>query len=128
MFRASVAQKPTMAVSEGTKKARNSPVDWNLLGCARIGPIPPARSMAQASNARPAAIRNGAAQASRNLIDSLPRTTMYMFQSQNAKKAIQAPPGTWAQEGNAVISMVWIACPPIQRSEERRVGKECRVR
>ena len=58
----------------------------NRPGAASVGPKPPARVTAQASSARPATIRKGAAQASRNLIDSLPFTTMYMFQSQNTAK------------------------------------------
>src|SRR3989442_1752164 len=32
MFRATVDQKPTMPVSEGTKKTKNSPKVWNLPG------------------------------------------------------------------------------------------------
>jgi hypothetical protein len=56
------------------------------LGAASVSPRPPARPTAQKSSTRPAAIRKGAAQASRNLIDSLPFTTMYMFQSQKTAK------------------------------------------
>jgi len=114
MLSASVAQKPTMAVSEGTKKTKNSRPVWNLLGRARIGPRPPARAIAQPRSASPATIKNGAAQASSRLIELLPRTTIYMFQSQKAKKAIHTAPGTLSQTGNAVRSMVWIAVPPIQ--------------
>src|SRR5688572_20123722 len=112
MFRASVAQNPTMAVSDGTKKAMNSAVDLKRLGRARIGPSPPARDIAQASSASPEASRKGAAHASRNLMDSLPRTTTYMFHSQNTANAIHTPPGTCAQPGQAVVNIVWIAWPP----------------
>lgn len=45
---------------------------------------------------------------------SLPRTTMYMFISQNTPNAIHGPPGTPSQVGQTVRSMVSIACPPIQ--------------
>src|SRR5918996_3324106 len=102
MFKARVAQKPTMAVSEGMKNAMNSPVVWKRLGVDRMGPRPPARDTAQANSARPAASRNGAAHASRCLIDSLPFTTTYMFHSQNTPKAIHTPPGTPVQPGKAV--------------------------
>src|SRR5688572_11431721 len=114
MLRARVAQKPTMAVREGTKKAMNSAVVANLLGRASMGPSPPARMVAQARRARPATMRNGAAHASRSLMESLPFTTMYMFQSQNTPKAIQMAPGRPAHAGQAVLSMVWMAWPPIQ--------------
>jgi hypothetical protein len=36
MFNAHVAQKPTMAVSDGMKKRMNAPVVWNLLGALKI--------------------------------------------------------------------------------------------
>ena len=41
MLSESVAQKPTMAVTLGTKTARNSPVVVNLLGVATMAPRPP---------------------------------------------------------------------------------------
>src|SRR4051812_17045289 len=109
MLRASVAQKPTMAVRDGTKNARKAPVVLNLLGCARIGPKPFARRAAQPSRAKPATIRNGAAQASSRLMALLPRTTMYMFHDQKMKNEIQTPPGTRCQAGKAVVSSVWMA-------------------
>ena len=42
IFNDSVAQYPTMAVSDGQKKCRNPDVVVNLLGAASIGPNPPA--------------------------------------------------------------------------------------
>ncbi len=42
IFSESVAQYPTIAVNEGKKNFRKSPVVWNLLGAASIGPNPPA--------------------------------------------------------------------------------------
>ena len=44
MFRDSVAQKPTMPVSEGTKTFQNEPKSANLLCCASSGPMPFAAS------------------------------------------------------------------------------------
>ena len=38
MFSATVAQKPTMPVSDGMKKRKNSAVVWNLLGALSTGP------------------------------------------------------------------------------------------
>ena len=51
MFSARVAQKPTMAVSDGTKKRKNSAPVVKRLGRSRIGPRPPARTIAQARSA-----------------------------------------------------------------------------
>ncbi len=105
MLSASVAQKPTIAVSEGTKKATNSSVVAKRLGAASVGPKPPARVTAHASKASPATIRNGAAHASRNLIESLPFTTTYMFNSQKmAKPRNMAKGGSHC--GIATFSMV----------------------
>ncbi|MCY1383513.1 hypothetical protein D9M69_716470 [compost metagenome] len=51
MFRASVAQKPTMAVSDGQNTAQNMPAFFppasNCEGWSKIGPRPPARCTAQ---------------------------------------------------------------------------------
>src|ERR1035438_3241006 len=42
MLSATVAQKPTMPVSDGIKKRRNSALVRNLLGALSTGPRPPA--------------------------------------------------------------------------------------
>src|ERR671913_475769 len=112
MFSASVAQKPTIAVSEGTNTARNAPVDVNRLGCDSTGPNPPARLTAQASNARPDTIRKGAAHTSSALIASLPRTITAMFRSQNARNPSAMAKGG-SHCGTATFIIVWMACPPI---------------
>src|ERR1044072_2203229 len=88
MLRASVAQNPTIAVSQGRKSAPNvapgagGPVRGPE--GKRIVPTPPARSAAHPSSASPIAIRNGAESVSSHLIDSVPFQTNQRFTSQNA--------------------------------------------
>ena len=54
MLSARVAQKPTMAVSDGTKKRRNSPVRLRTCpGRSRIGPKPPARPCRPGEESQP---------------------------------------------------------------------------
>src|SRR5919201_4228696 len=49
MFSESVAQKPIIAVSDGTNTGQNSPKVRNLPGCDSSGPRPLARSIAHQS-------------------------------------------------------------------------------
>jgi hypothetical protein len=77
------------------KTLRNWAVFPNEDGRASTGPNPPARFVAHTSSARPATIKNGAAQASSTLIELLPRTTMYMFQAQKSMN-----PKAWANGGS----------------------------
>ena len=49
MLSESVAQKPTIAVRPAAKTGRNSAVDWNFEGWAKIGPQPLAATNAQTS-------------------------------------------------------------------------------
>jgi hypothetical protein len=113
MFSARVAQKPTIAVSDGTKTATNSAVVAKRLGCARIGPRPPERSIAQPSSASPDSSRNGAAHASSALIAWLPRRTTHMFSIQNAPNPMTVSAGD-CHTGTMTPSIVAIASPPIQ--------------
>src|SRR6516225_12250762 len=53
MFSATVAQNPTIPVSDGMKKRMNSAVDWNLLGALSTGPSPPALPVIHQSSNRP---------------------------------------------------------------------------
>ena len=50
MLSDSVAQKPIIAVSDGTNTGKNSPKVWNLPGCASSGPRPLARATAHHSS------------------------------------------------------------------------------
>ena len=52
MLSDSVAQKPIIAVSDGTKTLKNAPKSWNLPGCAMIAPRPCARQTAHADEQR----------------------------------------------------------------------------
>src|ERR1700761_7524537 len=100
MFRLSVAQYPTIAVNAGKKKRRNSCVLANRLGAARMGPSPCALCSMNASNINDSSAMKGAEKLCRKRIDSTPRQTMYMFNSQNPKKQshvthpVDAVPGT----------------------------------
>src|SRR5215813_15016547 len=86
MFKATVAQKPTIAVSDGTKTRRNSAVVLNLLGVLSTGPRPPAFLVIHHKRRRPIPSMNGAPMPSRNLIVSIPRQITSMFKDQNARK------------------------------------------
>src|SRR5882724_10234235 len=86
MLRESVAQKPTMAVSWGTKTFQNSPLVLNLLPCPKSTDTSPTSTMAHATSANPATIKNGAAQLSSHLIELMPCQTKCRFTSQKARK------------------------------------------
>jgi len=62
MLRDSVAQKPTIAVSDGANTGQNSPSVANCDGASRMGPKPPARATAHASKAPASTSTMGAAQ------------------------------------------------------------------
>ena len=76
MFSESVAQKPIMPVSAGTKTAQNCPAFGcpasKADGCERIGPKPPARSYAHHSSTRPSAMSSGALMLSSSRMESMP--------------------------------------------------------
>jgi len=86
MLSATVAQKPTMPVSEGMKKRRNSAVLWNLLGALSTGPRPPALPVIHHRRRSPIPSMKGAPMPSRNLMVSMPRQMTAMFSAQKAKK------------------------------------------
>src|SRR3989442_8940863 len=114
MLSATVAQKPTMPVSDGMKKRTNSRVVWNLLGELRTGPKPPASDVIHHNISRPTESMNGAATPSRILIVSIPRQTTSMFSPQKKKKQVHMPAEDPLAAGQRICSMVKIACPPIQ--------------
>src|SRR5258708_27820766 len=91
MLSATVAQNPTMPVSDGIKKRTNSAESRNLLGALRTGPKPPARDVIHHSISSPTESMNGAATPSRILIVSMPRQTTNMFSVQKEKKQIHIP-------------------------------------
>src|SRR5215831_10738728 len=62
MLSDSVAQKPIIAVSEGTNTGQNSPNVWNLPGCESSGPRPCAAVIAHHSSTAAITSTNGAAQ------------------------------------------------------------------
>src|SRR6185436_4949188 len=91
MLSATVAQKPTMPVSDGIKNRTNSAVVWNLLGALRTGPKPPASDVIHHSMSKPTASMNGAATPSSTLMVSMPCQTTSMFSPQKKKKQIHMP-------------------------------------
>src|ERR1019366_3548796 len=107
MLSATVAQKPTMPVSDGIKKRRNSALVRNLLGALSTGPRPPALPVIHHNRSRPMPSMKGAPMPSRNLMVSIPRQITAMLSVQKAKKQIQAPPGEGGaheyRERNAVF-------------------------
>src|SRR5215813_88826 len=92
MFKATVAQKPTIAVSEGTKTCRNSAVVLNLLGVLSTGPSPPAFLVIHHKRRTPTPSMNGAPIPSRNFIVSMPRQITSMLRDQKARKHAQETP------------------------------------
>src|SRR3954469_19433121 len=62
MLSDSVAQKPIIAVSDGTNTGQNSAKGWNFPGCESSGPTPLARSIAHHSRIAVITSTNGAAQ------------------------------------------------------------------
>ena len=73
MLSESVAQKPIIAVSEGTKTGRNSPSVRNLPGCASSGPRPLAAPDRPDQQRGVMTSTNGAAQFSTRRSRSMPR-------------------------------------------------------
>src|ERR1017187_2646815 len=114
MLSATVAQKPTMPVSDGIKKRRNSALVRNLLGALSTGPRPPAFPVIHHNRRSPMPSMKGAPMPSRNLMVSMPRHMTAMLSAQKAKKQIQAPPGEAAAPGQKIFSMEKMASPPIQ--------------
>src|SRR3990172_6326539 len=114
MFRAMVDQKATTPVSDGTKKAKNSPKVLNFDGADSIGPKPPAFTYAQPSNASPISSRKGALMPCRKRMVSMPRTITYTFSSQNKPKQSGPPSQNSLQPGTTAASRAFMAAPPIQ--------------
>src|SRR5450631_3989008 len=60
IFNDSVAQYPTMPVSERKKKWKKLEFEWNWLGASSIGPNPPALCVIKPSSTSDITSRNGA--------------------------------------------------------------------
>ncbi len=86
MLSDSVAQKPTMPVSEGTKTSQKAPKVSKREGCESMGPTPPARPTAHTSSTAAITSTSGAAQFSNTFTASMPLTMMKMFSAQKTKK------------------------------------------
>src|SRR5581483_2829125 len=86
MFNDSVAQNPTMPVSDGKKKSANCETVENFDGCFKIGPSPCDTLMAQNNKARAAMGRKKALNTNSFLMLSTPRYTINIFNAQNNKK------------------------------------------
>src|SRR6201985_2556404 len=112
MFKESVAQYPTIAVSDGKKNRRKSPVVWKRLGAESIGPNPPALCNIQKSKINDMTNIKGAEKLCRNRIDSTPRQTTYILSSQNPRKLAQSTEGACAVAGHSTAIIAAIACPP----------------
>jgi hypothetical protein len=72
MFSATVAQKPTMPVSAGTKKRQNAALSRKRLGALSTGPKPLALRVTHISSSTPIASMKGAPIPSRNLMVRMP--------------------------------------------------------
>src|SRR5436305_11893077 len=105
MFSATVAQKPTMPVSDGIKKRINSALVWNLLGVLSTGPRPPALPVTHHKSSRPTANRNGAPTPSSQRMVSMPFHTTHILISQKKKKHSQMPPAAPAVAGHMILSI-----------------------
>src|ERR1700712_2075024 len=101
IFSESVAQYPTIAVSDGIKKCRKLPVEWKRLGVESIGPKPPALCSIQKSSTSDITNMNGAEKLCRKRIDSTPFQTTTMFSSQNPRKLAQRTAGICAVAGQS---------------------------
>ena len=86
MFRLSVAQKPTMAVSCGWKIDQKDLLSGRCVLESKSEPRSSTEKRAQANSARLQRIRKGAAKTSTHLIDSIPVTTIATCRTQNARK------------------------------------------
>src|ERR1700688_1023622 len=105
IFSATVAQNPTIPVSEGIKNFPNSPNEWNLLGALSTGPSPPALPVIHQSRSNPTPSIRGALTLCRNLIVSIPRQITVILTSQKAKKQTQTPTLIPAEAGHRICSI-----------------------
>ena len=93
MDNAMVPQNATADVSPApnTVATAGRPDGPTAGGFASIVARLPERTQAQMNNAAPTASRNGEPQVSRNLIESMPRSTIQTFIAQNSMKQTNSP-------------------------------------
>src|SRR5580658_473024 len=113
MLRATVDQNPTIPVSDGMKKRRNSALVWNFDGALKTGPSPPALLVIHQSSRIPTASMSGAATPSSRRMVLIPRQMTNMLSSQKEKKQIQMVSGCAAAPGHTTRSIEEMAWPPI---------------
>src|ERR1039457_3648987 len=99
IFNATVDQKATTPVSEGTNTLKNSPNVWNFDGDESIGPKPPALPRAQSSSASPISSRKGAVTPCKKRIVLIPRTITSTLRIQKNRKHTGTPQLTLFQAG-----------------------------
>src|SRR5438046_9561756 len=94
MESAIVPQKATAEVKPAPNKVPTPavrPSGRPTVGFSSIGPRPPARTSAHANSATPTASKNGDPHVSKNLIESIPRSTIQTFIAQNSRKQRNSP-------------------------------------
>ncbi len=97
--------------------------DGPMGGFSSIGPKPPDRTHAQMNKAAPTASKNGEPHVSKNLIESMPRSTIQTFMAQKIMKHKNSPVfrpanagricGSVAIPGQIASTSLYIAQPPI---------------
>jgi hypothetical protein len=105
IFSATVAQNPTIPVSDGMKNRMNSAVVWNLLSPFSTTPRPPALLVTHHSSSNPTASRNGAPRFSSMRMLSTPFQTTHILINQKAKKQIQIPDVICAVAGHTIFNI-----------------------
>src|SRR5580658_3176150 len=109
MFSESVAQYPTIAVSDGKKKWRKLLVEWKRLGADSMGPKPPALWSIQKRRTSDITTMKGAEKLCRKRIDSTPLHTTSMLSSQKPRKLDHRTTGMFAVAGHTTWIMAAIA-------------------
>src|SRR5258708_23445124 len=96
-----VAQKPTMPVSPGIKKAQKAAAEANPEGRVRMGPRPPCTAeMAQYNKASAARGRKKALNTNNFRMLLTPIQTTHIFNNQNKIKQMAGPVGNPQEAGN----------------------------
>ncbi len=121
MLSASVDQKPTFAVTAGTKATQNSPKVWNFEGCDSMGPKPPALLTTQTSSTSAITSTIGAAQFSNTRTAFIPRRMITMLSVQKimnemaegtlSPSSVASPPRV-PKAGHTAAANVLMPSPP----------------
>src|SRR5580658_10402251 len=105
MLSATVDQNPTIPVSDGMKKRKNSALSRNFAGALKTGPSPPALLVIHQSSRMPTANISGAATPSSRRIVLIPLQITNILRSQKEKKQIQTVSGWAAEPGQTTRNM-----------------------